>query len=79
MLTPLFPFDEGYMVVCRDRVDGSKPAADVMVKRIARAGAGADAKIGIIFTMSNKRARDVGSKATWDAALVQLKLYLAIE
>jgi hypothetical protein len=46
-LTALFPFQQGYMIFCRDRVmDKRAAAADVMVKRLK----GPNADVAIILT-----------------------------
>jgi hypothetical protein len=76
ILTELFPFQEDYMVFGRDRVDHQPNAADMMVKTLA--GPAKDV-VGIIFTLSNKRAQDVGDDKIWREALRQLKEYLRIE
>jgi hypothetical protein len=76
ILTPLFPFHDGYMLFCHDRVtDSRRFAADVMVKRQE----GADAKAPIIFMPSNKRNSLVNTEHSWDEALGQLLKYLKLE
>jgi hypothetical protein len=77
ILTGLFTFEEGYMIICRARVDSDSEtgaAADVMLQKQKGQGP----KPAILFTMSNKRASAVGDEQAWQAAKIQLGNYLAI-
>lgn len=75
ILTPLFPFKEGYLVVGRDRVvDDNQKSADLMVKLLRHDN------ITIIFTMENKRHesdQQTKEKAK-DKAKQQLEEYLEL-
>jgi hypothetical protein len=71
ILIPLFPFDEGYLVVARDRVvNDNKKSADLIVKWLQ------DDRVVIVFTMSNKRAS--AKKPMRDEALGQLGDYMEL-
>ena len=75
ILTMLFPIEEGYMVVVRDRVAHKQPAdaADIMVKHLRP-----DKTLPIIFTMEDKRAQKQVAQKDWDQAAVQLERYFTI-
>jgi hypothetical protein len=76
ILTGLFTFEEGYMIICRARVDSATgAAADVMLQK--QEGQGPN-KPAILFTMSNKRAQDDGNEQVLQIAKNQLENYLAI-
>ena len=76
ILAVLFPIEEGYVVVVRDRVAHEQPAdaADIMVKHLRP-----DKTLPIIFTMEDKRAQKRVEKKHWDQAAAQLEGYLTIE
>ena len=68
ILTMLFPIEEGYMVVVRDRVAHKQPAdaADIMVKHLRP-----DKTLPIIFTMEDKRAQKQVAQKDWDCRYIQ--------
>ncbi|KIM95140.1 hypothetical protein OIDMADRAFT_34546 [Oidiodendron maius Zn] len=76
ILTALFPIEEGYVVVVRDRVAHQQPAdaADIMVKHLRP-----DKTLPIIFTIEDKRAQRQVNKRHWDQAAAQLEGYFTIE
>jgi hypothetical protein len=71
ILNTLCPFDEGYLVVARDRVvNDEKKSADLIVKWLR------DGRVVIVFTMSNKRPS--AKKYMRDDAVEQLAAYLEL-
>jgi hypothetical protein len=63
ILTSIFRFEQGYLVVGRDRVDHGTSAADIILKHLRDK----KSEITTILTMSNKR-QGSGNKIWKDAA-----------